>query len=412
MTKTSHIHLDAVGGIAGDMFVAAMLDAIPSLQQRIFADLAAVLPPNCGTPRLNQTLTGGIAAKQFNLIEGAPLPTKRPHDHAHQAPPPSVHGLHHHHDHHHGSGTYGEMRQRIETAPLTDGTANHAAAILRALAEVESNIHGIALEQVHFHEISDWDSLMDVVAAASIIATLSDVTWSVSALPLGGGLVKTAHGLLPVPVPAATALLHGYTWRDDGIPGERVTPTGAAILCHITGGASGIHRGGTLITSGCGAGSRVLPGMPNILRASLFADEAQIGADVLCVLECEIDDMTGEEIAQASDKLRALAPIRDVTLIPGMGKKGRPLVTLRLLARPEDLDAVIREVLLETSTLGVRWHKAERHILTRTPYHGTLRAKHAQRPNGATTTKVESDELSDIATLAARRAAKSREENP
>jgi len=302
------------------------------------------------------------------------------------------------------------MRDRIAAAALSEGTATHAATILRLIAEAEAGIHGVAVDDVHFHEIGDWDSLMDVVAAGSLIAALPGVTWSVSELPLGGGLVKTAHGLLPVPVPATAALLSGYDWRDDGVAGERVTPTGAAILRHVTGGANGTRRGGRLLGTGCGAGSRVLPGMPNILRASLFAGAAGVETDTVAVLECDIDDMTGEELAQAADRLRELSPVRDLVLVPAIGKKGRPLVTLRLLADPGDRDAVIRQMLLETSTLGVRWHDADRRTLPRTERQGNVRAKAAVRPDGRRTVKAESDALSAIATLAARRAAKSREE--
>ncbi len=302
------------------------------------------------------------------------------------------------------------MRSRIADAPLSAGTAAHAAAILRRIAEAEAGIHGVALDDVHFHEIGGWDSLMDVTAAGSIAAALPGVSWSVSALPLGSGLVKTAHGLLPVPVPAAAAILAGYDWRDDGVPGERVTPTGAAILAHLTGGAPGVRRGGRLLATGCGAGSRALPGMPNILRASLFAAGEDAQTDAVCVVECDIDDMTGEEIAQAADRLRALPAVRDLVLTPGIGKKGRPLVTLRLLADPAGVEAVAREVFLETSTLGLRWHRAERRILPREEIRGGLRAKRALRPGGVRTVKAESDALSGIATLAARRAAKAKGE--
>jgi len=460
-----HIHLDAVGGAAGDMFVAALLDALPDLRPRVLADVVAVLPPGCGAPRLSAVQAGGIAALHFELAaeesaQTLPDHARLPHhahdhpghahapdahghcDHAqgpeaahdphgrapsppaahdHHGPACSPHGTHGHpghahesHTHAHGlphhHGTYADMRQRIGAAALAEGTAAHAAAILSRIAEAEAGIHGVPLDKVHFHEIGDWDSLMDVVAAGSIAAALPGVSWSVSALPLGSGLVKTAHGLLPVPVPAAAAILVGYDWRDDGVPGERVTPTGAAILAHLTGGSPGAQRGGRLIATGSGAGSRTLPGMPNILRASLFAAETAADADVVAVVECDIDDMTGEEIAQAADRLRALPAVRDLVLTPGIGKKGRPLVTLRLLADPLALEAVAREVFLETSTLGLRWHRAERRILPREEIQGGLPVKRALRPGGVRTAKAESDALSDIATLAARRAAKAKEE--
>ena len=124
------------------------------------------------------------------------------------------------------------------------------------------------VDEVHFHEIGDWDSLMDVMAAGSIAAALEGARWSVSALPRGGGLVRTRHGLLPVPAPATARLLDGFTWRDDGIGGERVTPTGAAILRHLVGAAAARGVVGRLQGTGTGAGTRELPGQPNILRAT------------------------------------------------------------------------------------------------------------------------------------------------
>ena len=127
------------------------------------------------------------------------------------------------------------MVGRIRTAALADGSAEQAVAILTLIAGVEAAIHQVPIEDVHFHEIADWDLLLDVVAAGSIAAALPAARWTVSPLPRGGGLVKTQHGLLPVPAPATAALLTGFAWRDDGVGGERVTPTGAAILRHLVG---------------------------------------------------------------------------------------------------------------------------------------------------------------------------------
>ena len=421
-TAVRHVHLEAAGGAAGDMFAAALLDALPELTDRVFADVAAVLPAGCGEANLTKVMAGGIAARHFELIgdgaksavppghAGIPPDAHGQSGHAQNAPH-SAHG-HPHHHHHDGHGTYREMRDRIGTAALAEGTADHARAILGLLAAAEAGIHGMAVDDVHFHEIGDWDSLMDVVAAGSIAAALAGVTWSVSDLPLGNGLVKTAHGLLPVPAPATAALLAGYGWRDDGVGGERVTPTGAAIIRHLTGGKPGRREGGMLLGMGYGAGSRVLPGMPNVLRVSLFAAGATApDRDEVRVVECDIDDMTGEELALAADRLRAAAGVRDVILTPGTGKKGRPVTTFRLLAEPAALDAVVRAVLLETSTLGVRWHDATRRILQREDRGGTPRAKAAERPDGRVTVKAESDDLAGIATLAARRAAAGTEDD-
>ncbi len=180
------------------------------------------------------------------------------------------------------------------------------------------------MDAVHFHELADWDSLLDLVAAGCIAGALEGARWSASAPPLGGGTVRTAHGLLPVPAPATSALLTGYPWRDDGIGGERVTPTGAAILRHLVAPqdcAAG-RADGRLVGVGCGAGTRVLPGLPNLVRALVFERDAAAAADDVTVVEFDVDDMTGEEIAVAADRLRAQPGVIDVTCGTRVGQEG------------------------------------------------------------------------------------------
>jgi uncharacterized protein (TIGR00299 family) protein len=375
------IRLDAVGGVAGDMFVAAMLDALPDLHGRVLADAAAVLPPGLGLPMLQPGTSGGLRCLRFHLAAQAE---------AH---------------HHHGHAGFRHMVARIEAAPLAEGTAMHAVAILRLLAEAEAAIHDVPVDEVHFHEIGDWDSLMDVTAAGSIAAALHGARWAISDLPRGDGLVRTQHGLLPVPVPATARLLQGFAWRDDGIGGERVTPTGAAIVRHLVH-APGARVTGRLQGTGTGAGTRELPGQPNVLRATLFttAEDAPAAADIL-VLSFEIDDMTAEEIGIAADRLRALPGVSDLVLVPALGKKGRPVHTFRLLVQPPERENVTEACFAETSTIGLRWHEERRAVLPRRQQGGEVRVKVTTRPAGPSP-KAESDDLAGIAGLEARRAAK------
>jgi uncharacterized protein (TIGR00299 family) protein len=390
---TLAIRLDAVGGIAGDMFAAAMVDALPELRARVLADAAAVLPAGTGTPVFTSGTSAGLHCLRFGLS----MPAS---DHHH-------HDNHHHDHHHHAHAGFRDMVARIEAAPLSPGTAVHATAILRHLAEAEAAIHHVPVDEVHFHEIGDWDSLMDVTAAGSVAAALEGARWSVSALPRGDGLVRTRHGLLPVPAPATARLLEGFTWRDDGIGGERVTPTGAAILRHLVAPASVRGVVGRLQGTGTGAGTREIPGQPNILRATLFgaAPEGASEEDIL-VLDFEIDDMTAEEIGIAADRLRAIGGVRDLVLIPAIGKKGRPIHTFRLLVEPTARDDVADACFTETATIGLRWQAARRAVLPRASTQaGAIRVKTATRPAGPSH-KAESDDLADIAGLEARRAAK------
>lgn len=391
---TLAIRLDAVGGIAGDMFVAAMVDALPDLRPRVLADAAAVLPPEAGTPVFTPGTSAGLHCLRFGL--SAPAGDR-----------------HHHHDHHHAHAGFRDMVARLSAAPLSPGTAAQATAILRHLAEAEAAIHHVPLDEVHFHEIGDWDSLMDVTAAGSVAAALEGARWSVSALPRGDGLVRTRHGLLPVPAPATARLLEGFTWRDDGIGGERVTPTGAAILRHLVTPASVRGVAGRLQGTGTGAGTREYPNQPNILRATLFgvAADGPSEEDIL-VLDFEIDDMTAEEIGVAADRLRATAGVRDLVLVPAIGKKGRPVHTFRLLVEPAAREAVAEACFTETATIGLRWQAARRAVLPRaSATAGAVRVKTAARPAGPSR-KAESDDLAPIAGLAARRAAKRTAEEP
>jgi pyridinium-3,5-bisthiocarboxylic acid mononucleotide nickel chelatase len=315
-----------------------------------------------------------------------------------------------------GGTSYVDLVRTIERSGLDGDTRTHALAILALLGEAEARVHGTTLDAVHFHELADWDSLMDVVAAGCIAAALADAQWTVSALPLGGGQIRTAHGMLPVPTPATSALLEGYAWRDDGLDGERVTPTGAAILRHVVAEPAARCSGGRLRSVGSGAGTRSLGATPNILRVSIFEREAvaahgDIDADFVSTIEFDVDDMTGEEIALAADRLRAREGAVDVSIASRTGKKGRPSTEFRVLAQPTAVSALIRECFKETSTLGVRVREDRRQVLRRHEVRaGDVKVKVAQRPGGARTGKAAHDDVSDAPTLDARRSARSNAE--
>ncbi len=368
-----HIHLDAVGGIAGDMFVAALLDAFPQFRSRVLADTKAVLPAGY-EGQLKETRSGILRGLSFGLTGESQ--DRRP-----------------------SAGRFLDMVGRIRMAAMADGSAEHAVAILTLIAGVEASIHQVPIEEVHFHEIADWDSLLDVVAAGSIVAALPASRWTVSSLPRGGGLVKTQHGLLPVPAPATAALLTGFAWHDDGVDGERVTPTGAAILRHVIGsGGSGYSPTGRLISVGTGAGTRTLPAIPNVLRALVFeANMAPDTRDQIIVVSFEIDDMTGEEIAVASDRLRMVEGVLDLTVGQVQGKKGRLMQSFRLLVRPDQSDAVVECCFRETSTIGLRVAEEKRVVLPRRLARADaggieIGIKTVER-GGGITTKAESDDL-------------------
>jgi uncharacterized protein (TIGR00299 family) protein len=431
VSERLHIHLDVVGGIAGDIFVAGMTDAFPQLKEAVLRNASAVLPASCGKPVFLEGKSGAIRALRFSLVS----PDDKhghadvehhhshhhdhPHDHHHESGP--VKTLHrndamaHRHTHDHGASSYLEIAGLIEGADLAPNVRVHALGILRLLAEAEAHVHQVEIDHVHFHEIAGWDSVMDVVAAGTIAAVLDGARWSVSSLPLGGGLVQTQHGLLPVPAPATAALLKNFQWRNDGVGGERITPTGAAILRHLIDRPTSLLPEGRLMATGIGAGTREFEQLPNILRVLVFETGTQAESMVVATINFDVDDMTGEEIQVSADRIREAEGVIDVTTGQRTGKKGRVMTSFRVLAQPDRLDDINPLIFTETSTIGLRWHLEQRACLFRkpdsVPYEdGVLRVKEIRRPDGSLSRKTESDDVAPKAGLERRRALKAKAE--
>lgn len=373
------ISLDPLGGIAGDMFVACLLDAWPELADKTIQTIRkAGLGDEIELAHLpfhDDVLTGS----RFS-VEGGPR-DKRGGDHAH------VHWRH--------------LRAKLEMAPFPAGVGERAIEIFSLLAEAEAGVHGVSVDDATFHEVGAWDSIADIVAAAFLIETIGAASWSVGSLPLGRGRVRSAHGELPVPAPATMRLLEGFVFHDDGRPGERVTPTGAAILKHLQPAFEPDTRPKRLVRSGYGFGLRRLDGMSNVLRASVFepVEKSAVGGDEVGVISFEIDDQTPEDLAIGLDHLRRREDVLDIMQTPAFGKKGRLVTSIRLLVRPTAIAPVIDACFLETTTLGMRWTIEKRAVLQRRSVEAEagVGVKLAERPEGALTAKAESDDLATIA---------------
>jgi len=382
-----HLHLQPSGGIAGDMFAAALLDAWPALEDGLAQALARA--------GLGAIVSVARAAHDDGVLTGSRFvvtPARREeHGHVHRR--------------------YAEVVALLGDADIDAPVRRRALDVFRLLGEAEARVHGVALEEVTFHEVGAWDSIADVFAAAWLIEACGARSWSCAPLPLGGGRVRTAHGELAVPAPATARLLEGFPVHDDGRDGERVTPTGAAILRHLGPAFAAPAEACTLERSGCGFGTRRLEGMSNVLRV-LVLEPARGGLarERVAVCAFEVDDQTAEDLAVALDRLRALAPVLDVSQSPVFGKKGRMGAAVRVLARPDAVDEVLAACLEQTATLGVRWQVVERTSLARDSRSveaggRQVRVKHAQRPGGRETRKAEMD---DVAAAADTRIARER----
>ncbi|MAG98076.1 MAG: LarC family nickel insertion protein [Alphaproteobacteria bacterium] len=374
----SAIHLDAVGGVAGDMFVAALLDVRPELWPGCQAALAALeLPPGVEASPAPHS-DGTLGGSRFVVTD-----TDTGHSHTH----------------------WHQIRSRLQEAALTDDVRDAALGIFQALAEAEAAVHAIAVDEVAFHEVGAVDSIVDVVCAAAIIAAIGPCRWSVGPLPRGRGQVRTAHGVLPLPAPATLKLLEGFLLFDDGEEGERITPTGAAILRHLEVAQDIDGKVRRLVGTGTGFGTRTFESRSNVLRATLYAAaEGDLASDHVEVLRCEIDDQSAEDLAVALDHLRRSAGVIDVCQWPVFAKKGRIATALQVLTQPEAADRVIAEILDETTTLGVRREARARCTLERRSGRShEIGIKLARRPGGLTA-KAEMDDLAAIEGAAARRA--------
>lgn len=394
MTPTSlTIQLDALGGVAGDMFIAAVLHAFPHLQTGMLAAIAqAGVPehiPVLIEPRADQALTG----LGFRVVEKGASVVKAPgHSHSHK----HEHEHEHEHEHHY----FSDIRAHLLACDLMPAVTERAIAIFTLVAEAEAEVHGKDVASVSFHELGEWDSIADVVGAAFLIESLA-AHWYVGPLPAGSGRVKTAHGLLPVPAPATALLLQGFECIDDGVAGERVTPTGAAILRYLKANRPRPARLGRLMQIGMGFGTRQLAGLSNVLRLLAYEHSGDTGRDTVSEITFEVDDQSPEDLAIAIEHLRALTGVRDVIQISGIGKKGRMTAQLQLLVDPAYREVVCASCFTQTTTIGLRLQDVERRILPRRQVSTTVegspvRVKLSRRGHGESA-KAEADDIAALA---------------
>ena len=337
MTGGRLLYVDAIAGVAGDMLLAALLDA--------GAPLAAVRDGLSGLVdgldvAVERTSRHGLAAARVSILA--------PEDHSRR--------------------DWAAVRALLDGAGLPPRADTRARETFRRLAHAEARIHGVSPERVHFHEVGALDALADVCGVALALEALDVDRVACSPLPAGRGLTRAAHGILPLPAPATLELLRGAPLRGVDVDVELVTPTGAALVAALAEGRFGPLPPLTLEAVGYGAGARDLPDRPNVVRVLLGAEQAGTAARRPAVLvECTLDDLPGELVADAVAASLSAGAL-DAWITPVQMKKGRPGVVLTAVARPEHQDAVAEAMLRETTTLGVRATTVLRWELDREPY--------------------------------------------
>ncbi len=350
------LHFDCFAGIAGDMALAALIDAGAS-EERIRDGLAALAYPGWELT-LERRLVQGISALDLKVLIDSPQP-------------------------HHRS--WGEIRGRIEGADLSPGAKQRALAIFGRLAEAEAKVHGVAVDDVHFHEVGALDSIVDIVGVALALDDLAPARVSCTPLPVGHGWVQTAHGRLPVPAPATAELLVGAATTASGAQGELVTPTGAAIVAaSVDEFVDWPQLSPTSI--GYGAGDRSLADRPNLVRVLVGDAPAPAQEWAAWELRANIDDMPGEDHGFLLKALLAAGAL-DAWFSPIQMKKDRPAVQVSALSGPGELERVADAFLRHSTTAGVRMDKVRRRclprsILTVQTEYGPIRIKRIEAPDG------------------------------
>ena len=295
------------------------------------------------------------------------------HAHSHDAHLHEEHSHSHSHDAHshshdpdrtHAHYHYADIRARIASAPLTTGTKRRALDIFDRIARAEATIHGTSVESVSFHEVGAIDSVVDVVGTAAALDWLDPATVTCTGVAMGHGTITCAHGVLPVPAPAALEVLRAAkgVMTDGGLPRELCTPTGAAILA-ATVTSWKAAPAGTPLAIGWGAGDAELADRANVLRAVVI-EPVGAATDSVWQIDANLDDMSPELCGPAADAIFAAGAL-DVWWTPITMKKGRPALTLSALAETGAREAVIAAILRETTTIGVRYAARERTVLAR-----------------------------------------------
>ena len=465
------LYIECAMGAAGDMLTAALLELMPD-KEAALAKLNAMGIPGVvfeAEPSAKCGITGTHMRVLIHGEEEGAVPCghthEHHHDHAHEHHHEHEHDHvhehhahchdhehhhdheheHHHHDrvHHHAHHGMAEIRRLIAELAVSETVKEKVLAVYQSIAAAESKVHGAEVDQIHFHEVGSMDAVADVTAVCLLMELLAPEQVIVSPIHVGSGTVLCAHGRLPVPAPATALILEGMPIYGGSVQGELCTPTGAALL-KMFADSFGSMPPMTVAKTGYGMGTKDFE-QANCLRAMLgesfpmngigskmqtvqdaedenTGSRGAAGKDTetenpagregrITEISCNLDDMTGEDIAFAAERILQAGAL-DVFTESIYMKKGRPAVKLTVLARPEDEERLAGEIFRHTSTIGVRIHTDRRYELARhseqrkTPL-GTIEVKISEG-FGVRKEKIEFASLKQIAETSGKRLAEVR----
>jgi len=363
-------YLDCIGGLAGDMLVAALLDAGADVD--VLRRVSSQLGLRDVEIVVEEVERGGLRALHVRVSSGTQPPRR----------------------------SWREIRSVVLDADLAGDVRTRALAVLTRLAEAEARVHGVAPEDVHFHELAAVDTLIDVCGAVSLLSDLQIEKVVCSPLPIARGFITGAHGLLPLPAPATAELLRGVSVVGVEQEGETVTPTGAA-LASVLAQSFGPLPPLVVESVGYGAGSNDPPDRPNVVRVLLSTPHEISSNGEVSLLETNVDDMSPELVPDTVERCFDAGAL-DVWTVPAQMKKGRPGLVMSALVRPSRESSVARVLLEETSAIGIRVSRLRRYELEREERKvivegGTVRIKIARLDGGVVNVAPEHDDCAEIA---------------
>lgn len=367
------LYIDCGMGAAGDMLAAALSELLPDKEEFLSTMNGLGLPGV--SVSLEKAVKCGITGTHFRVMVGG-----------------EEEGQHHHHSH---SGL-GDIETMVASMPIPTMVKLDVLAVYQLIAQAESHVHGVAMKNIHFHEVGTLDALADITAVCLLMYQLKPDQVLASPVHVGSGSVRCAHGVLPVPAPATAELLRDIPIYGGEIAGELCTPTGAALLKHFVTRFCDMPPI-RVQAMGYGMGKKDFQ-RANCVR--ILLGETEEKPERILSLQCNIDDMTGEAVGFALENLLELGALDAFTVPIGM-KKSRPGILLSVLCRESDREKLVEALFRHTTTLGVREAVCDRHTLHRevqtvdTPF-GTIHKK-VSTGYGVHREKYEYEDLAVIA---------------